>query len=445
MKKYYFILIFLSSLNCYKFEESFWDPQGTFGLLRILASAFNGYTNFMLNKYSAFRYAGTDTYISYIRRNFGSSNDPRNRIDLIIANADGTDMIPTNVPMVGEQVTSMIGFGFNPMNSNNYSILFEVKTVDSSGVSTYEYYYWTGSVLPRSGSKMTFTKVSTSISGEKIVGFGTYNVGATEKVVFCEEPPSGGTTTCYNVDNDFTNRVTIAGPINTKCNYVIRNNAVGWCVDSLTSPSFSFYATDGTANAFGVLPVGLVANYKTAPFDTFSGSDHFDIQSDFTQSHYIEHTNDLARITTTAGDLTSLGGPLTSPGSSNQSTVAASGILATDVINPVRSFNVGASTFLSFIATPNSLTAPSAYLYRSINIGSSWEKIDLTGLDLPALEFTEDRAPSYMSALGVFGTNSGTEKLHVFINKKGSGLRRYVSTNNGVSWALQETIRVTSE
>ncbi|EMI70776.1 hypothetical protein LEP1GSC073_3038 [Leptospira noguchii str. Cascata] len=50
-----------------------------------------------------------------------------------------------------------------------------------------------------------------------------------------------------------------------------------------------------------------------------------------------------------------------------------------------------------------------------------------------------------MSALGVFGTNSGTEKLHVFINKKDSGLRRYFSTNNGFSWALQETIRVTSE
>lgn len=80
-------------------------------------------------------------------------------------------MIPTNVPMVGEQITSMIGFRFNPINSNNYSILFEVKTVDSSGVSTYEYYYWTGSALPRSGSRMTFTKVSTAISGEKIVGW----------------------------------------------------------------------------------------------------------------------------------------------------------------------------------------------------------------------------------------------------------------------------------
>ncbi|EMI70800.1 hypothetical protein LEP1GSC073_3039 [Leptospira noguchii str. Cascata] len=53
-------------------------------------------------------------------------------------------------------------------------------------------------------------------------------------------------------------------------------------MDSLNTLSFSFYATDGTTNAFGVLPVGLVANYKTDPFDTFSGSDHFDIQSDFT-------------------------------------------------------------------------------------------------------------------------------------------------------------------
>ncbi len=192
-------------------------------------------------------------------------------------------------------------------------------------------------------------------------------------------------------------------------------------------------------------PVGLVANYKTLPFDSFTGSYNFDIQSDFTQSHYIEHTNDLVRITTTAGDLTSLGGPLTSPGNSNQTTVSASGILVTDVINPVRSFNVGASTFLSFIAIPNSLTAPSAYLYRTLNTGNSWERINLTDLDLPAPEFTEDQTPSYTSALGVFGTNSGTEKLHVFINKKGSGLKRYVSTSSGVSWTLQETIQVTSE
>lgn len=168
MKKYYFILMLLSFLNCYKFEESFWDPKGTFGLLRILASASNGYTNFMLNKYSAFRSAGTGMYISYVRRNFGSSDNPKNRIDLIIAYENSTDMIPTNVPMIGEQITSMIGFGFNPMNSNNYSILFEVKTVDSSGFSTYEYYYWTGSALPRSGSRMTFTKI---IASEKIVRF----------------------------------------------------------------------------------------------------------------------------------------------------------------------------------------------------------------------------------------------------------------------------------
>ncbi|KON76651.1 LIC11996 family lipoprotein [Leptospira kirschneri] len=442
MKKYYFILMLLSFLNCYKFEESFWDPKGTFGLLRILASASNGYANFMLNKYSAFRSAGTGMYISYVRRNFGSSDNPKNRIDLIIAYENSTDMIPTNVPMIGEQITSMIGFGFNPMNSNNYSILFEVKTVDSSGVSTYEYYYWTGSALPRSGSRMTFTKI---IASEKIVGFGTYNVGVAEKAVFCEEPASGGVTTCYNVNNDFTNRVTIAGPIGTKCTYVIRNNAVGWCVDPLAGPGYSFYSTDGTINAFGVQPVGLVANYKTFPFDSFTGSYNFDIQSDFTQSHYIEHTNDLVRITTTAGDLTSLGGPLTSPGNSNQTTVSASGILVTDVINPVRSFNVGASTFLSFIAIPNSLTAPSAYLYRTLNTGNSWERINLTDLDLPAPEFTEDQTPSYTSALGVFGTNSGTEKLHVFINKKGSGLKRYVSTSSGVSWTLQETIQVTSE
>lgn len=445
MKKYYFILIFFLFLNCYKFEESFWDPKGTFGLFRILASASNGYTNFMLNKYSTFRYAGTGMYISYIRRNFGSSNDPRNRIDLIIAYENSTDMIPTNVPMVGEQITSMIGFGFNPINSNSYSIFFEVKTVDSLGTSIYEYYYWNGSALPRAGSKMTFTKISPVITAEKIVGFGTYNVGITEKVVFCEEPTFGSTTTCYNVNNDFTNRVTITGPINTKCTYVMRNNAVGWCVDPLSGPSYSFYSTDGTANAFGVQPVGLVANYKTLPFDSFSGSYNFDIQSDFTQSHYIEHTNDSIRITTTVGDLTSLGGPLTFPGNSNQSIVAASDILVTDVINPVRSFNVGTSTFLAFVAIPSSISAPSAYLYRTLNAGNSWERINLTGLDLPTPEFTEDQTPSYTSALGVFGTNSGTEKLHVFINKKGSGLRRYVSTNSGVSWTLQETIQVTSE
>ncbi|MCL8267574.1 hypothetical protein M9Y82_13170 [Leptospira weilii] len=444
MKKYYFILMLLAFLNCYKFEESPFDSVGIFSLIRaFLSSSKEGYTNFMMNRHSAFRKANTDTYVSYIRRNFGYSDNPKNRIDLIVANENSTDMIPTNIPMVGNQVASMIGYGYNPANTNNrYSILFEVKSADTSGVSTYEYYYWAGFALPQSGNRMTFAKVFPAISGEKIVGFGAYNVGVVEKGVFCEQPISTNATTCYNVDSDFTNRITIPGPISTNCTYVAHNNAVGWCVDSISGASYSFYVTDGTATAFGINPVALVANYKSAPFDTFAGTNHFDIQPDLIQSHYIEHTNDSIRITTTPGDITSLG-PLTSPGNSNQQVVSATSLLATDVIEFVRSFNVGPVTFLSFVAIPSAKITPSTYLYRSADVGVSWTRISQEGLALPAPQYDTDPVPSYTAALGVFGTNSGTEKLHSFVN--GSALKRYVSIDDGTTWVLQEKIPLTSE
>ncbi|EMY78203.1 hypothetical protein LEP1GSC060_1409 [Leptospira weilii serovar Ranarum str. ICFT] len=54
-------------------------------------------------------------------------------------------------------------------------------------------------------------------------------------------------------------------------------------------------------------------------------------------------------------------------------------------------------------------------------------------------------ADGYTAALGVFATNSGTEKLHLFVNKEGAGLSRYVSMDSAATWTLQQTIPLTAE
>lgn len=426
----------LSLFNCYKFEESALDPTGTFSILRNLFSGTNGYTHFMINEYSAFRKAGIDLHVSYVRRTFGSSDDSRNRIDLIIGGPSSTVVIPTNVPMIGSKIASLVGYGYIPGNtSNKYFFLFEVTGLASSP----DYYYWIGNTLPVAGSRMTFLNFAPAIAGDKIVGMGSYTVGAVEKIVFCEQS-SSGSGACYNMNSDFTNRVAITLPNLTSCSRVIYNGSVGNCVDSITGSSYSFYSTSGGTATFGALPVTLVSNYKTAPYTTFLGNRNFYFEPDSTISHYVEHTANAARITSTPGDVTSLGA-LSSPGNSYQATVSAIGITDTDVLYPVRSSN---GMYLSFLAMSSS-GGTKAFHYRTNDFGVTWSPVSLAGLSFPDPSYPIDPTPNYMAALGFFATSGTGEKLHMFINKEGDALRRYVTADMGSTWTLQETIPLTSE
>ncbi|MBM9499414.1 hypothetical protein JWG44_04025 [Leptospira sp. 201903071] len=446
MKRWIIMLLILGNAHCYKFEESPLDPNGIFGILRSLFGGDQfGYTDFMKNSFYSFKKAGTNTYISYARRTFDGSSDSRNRVDLIIANENTTDLIPTNIPVVGAQSADMIGYGYNPSNaSNKYSILFEQASSEGLGNLTYQYYYWSGSVLPTAGSRMTFVKIDPAIPGEKIVGFGTYNVGAAEKAVFCEKIWPSGTVSCHNVNSDFSNRLTIAGVPPTQCLSVGNNLAVGWCADSIPASSLSMYSTDGSAAAFGAPAImALPANYKTAPYNTFLGNFNFDVPNDFSESHFIEHNTGSIRITTVPGDLSSIATVIV-PGSGEQAIISVGGIFDTDVIYPVRSFQVGTSTYLSFVTT-NSQGGSSSYSFRTTDAGVNWTPVGFGGLAFPTSTFSNDPVMSYTSTFGSFGTNSGTEKIHIFINLEGDAMKRYVSSNLGSSWTLQETITPSSE
>ncbi|PJZ52541.1 LIC11996 family lipoprotein [Leptospira adleri] len=438
MKRILLILLILFQSQCYKFEENALDPNGILGIIRtILGVNTFGYTNFMQNQYQAFQRVDVDTYISYSRRTFDGTDDPRNRIDLFIARENSTDVIPTNVPMVGGQFANMIGFGYIPGNaSNKYLMFFEVLNPTSPP----DYYYWVGSVLPSAGSRMTFTRFSTVIAGEIVVGIGSYNAGAAEKIVFCEQPVSASSTTCYNMDSDFSNRVTITAPINTKCTFVLNNGSSGNCVDMISGNNLSFYATIGTTATFATSPVSLVSNYKSVPYSTFLGNFNFYIERDLTLSHYIEHTNDSIRITSTAGDLTSFGA-LSSPGNSNQQALPALGILDTDVIFPLRGHN---GSYLSFIAnTSQGMSKP--FLYRTTDFGVNWTQINTSRFPLPPSIYDTDPTPSNTATFGYFVTMASGEKLHIFSNIEGDALRRYVSTDLGVTWSVQETISPSAE
>ncbi|TGK25246.1 LIC11996 family lipoprotein [Leptospira stimsonii] len=435
-----FILMFLIILQsqCYKFEENALDPNGTLGIIRTLLGAnLFGYTDFMLNKYQAFQRADIDTYISYSRRTFDGTDDPRNRVDLFIAKENSTAVIPTNVPMVGDQLANLIGYGYIPGNlSNKYMFFFEVLNTLTSP----DYYYWVGSVLPSAGSRMNFTKFSPVIPGEMIVGIGSYNVGAAEKIVFCEQPISASSTTCYNMDSDFSNRITISAPINTKCSFVVRNGSSGNCLDSITASNFNFNSTSGTVASFGALPVTLVSNYKGAPFNTFLGSLNFYFEPDLTLSHYVEHTNDSVRITSTPGDITSFGA-LTSPGTSNQQVLSAPGIRDTDVIYAVRGNN---GSYLSFIAT-DSFGINKYFLFRTTDFGVNWVQINQSNFPIREAFYPQDAGPSNTAAFAHFVTMANGEKLHTFNNVEGDTMRHYVSTDFGTSWTLLETIFPSAE
>ncbi|WP_167732263.1 LIC11996 family lipoprotein [Leptospira yasudae] len=436
MKKYYSILMLSLLLNCYKFEESQFDPTGTLSILRTLFSGATGYTNFMINQYSVFRPAGLDVYVSYVRRNFGA-DDSRSRIDLIIASQNGTIMIPTNVPMVGGQITSMVGYGYTAGNiTNKYAILFEV--LETTGV--HNYYYWVGLSLPGAGTKLTFTQFTPPVPDAPIVGFGPFNVGAVEKLVFCQK--SGSTTTCYNTNSDFTNLQTITGPVPTSCTNVYNNSSVGWCADSISGTTYQFYSTNGGIAAFGgPTPIALVSNYKTGAY-TNSGPSSFFLSPIGTQSHYLEHGAGTVRITSTYGDLTSMGG-LTSPGNSYQQAIALSAISSTDSIYPVRGFVNGSFSYLTFIANAGGNSTP--YAFKSSDLGATWTQLSQTSLALPAPGYPFDPVPSQTAALGFYATTTGGDKLHNFVNIEGDGLKHYISTNDGATWTLQETIPLTSE
>ncbi|MBM9577224.1 hypothetical protein JWG45_08675 [Leptospira sp. 201903070] len=446
MKRFLLILLIILNSQCYKFEENPLDPNGIFGILRsILGKDQFGYTDFMKSKYYEFRKAGTNTFLSYARRTFDGTDDPRNRVDLILANENTTDLIPTNIPVVGAQYADMIGYGYNPSNaSNKYSILFELGASDAVGNFTYQYYYWSGSVLPTAGSRMTFVKVDPSITGEKIIGFGTYNVGAAEKAVFCEKLPPSGSVSCYNVNSDFSGRLAIAGVPPVQCGIVGNNLAVGWCADSITGTSLSMFPTDGSATAFGAPAImSMPASYKTAPYATFLGNFNFDVPNDFSESHFVEHNNGTIRITTVPGDLSSIA-TIVVPGNGQQAIVAVNGIADTDVIFPVRSFRVGTTTYLSLI-TNNSLGGFASYSFRTSDAGVNWAPVSFSGLTFPNAIDQGDPVPSQTSALASFGTNSGTEKIHIFINIEGESLKRYMSSNFGATWTLQETITPSPE
>lgn len=424
-------------LNCYKFEESQFDPTGALSILRTFFSGATGYTNFMINQYSAFRPAGLDVYVSYVRRNFGA-DDSRNRIDLIIASQNGTIMIPTNVPMVGGQITSMVGYGYTAGNATNkYAILFEV--LETTGV--YNYYYWVGLSLPGAGTRLTFTQFTPPVPGAPIVGFGPFNIGAVEKLLFCQK--SGSTTTCYNTNSDFTNLQTIAGPVPTSCTNVINNGSVAWCVDSISVGTYPFYSSNGGVAAFsGPINITLTGTYKQAPF-TNSRANSFYLSPITTQSHYIEHATGQVRITSTYGDISSLGG-ISVPANSYQQVIALSDIVDTDGIYPVRGFVNGPFSYLTFLA--NGIDGSwRPYAFKSSDLGATWTQLSQTTLALPAPGYTFDPIPSQTAALGFYATTTGGDKLHNFVNIEGDGLKHYISTNDGATWALQETISLTSE
>ncbi|WP_165783698.1 LIC11996 family lipoprotein [Leptospira kmetyi] len=437
MKRYYSILILLSLLNCYKFQESALDPTGTFSILRTLFSGSTGYTNFMMNQYGAFKGAGLDIYVSYVKRNFGADS-PKNRIDLIIADSQTTTMIPTNVPMTGSQITSMVGYGYTAGNSTNkFAILFEVNDFGS-----YQYYYWVGSALPAAGSRMTFTPFTPPVAGVPIVGFGPFNVGAVEKLVLCQKL-GASTPTCYNTNSDFTNLQTIAGPVPTSCTTVYNNGSVGWCLDSITGSSYSFYSTNGGVAAFGgPTPITLVSNFRSGAYSN-SGLNSFFVSPIGTESHYVEHGTATLRITSTFGDLTSLGA-LTSPGNSYQQVIPMAAIASTDSIYPVRGFVNGSFSYLTFIANATGGTS-TPYAFKSNDLGATWTQLNQSSLALPAPAYPTDPVPSYTSALGFFATSTGGDKLHNFVNIEGDGLKRYMSVDNGATWTLLEAIPLTSE
>ncbi|XDD48871.1 hypothetical protein AB3N59_10500 [Leptospira sp. WS92.C1] len=401
----------------------------------------------METEFSVFNKANTNTYVSYIRRSFGSFDDPRNRIDIIIANENSTDIIPTNVPMSGGQYATLIGYGYVPANViHRYSFLFRVENLGFGG--TTQYYFWSGTALPLAGSRMIFTEIFPAIAGESILSYQPFNAGGgIEKGVFCEYLPPSGPGTCYSVDGDFTNRTLIAGPPPTGCTFLAINGAGGgWCYDEILTPNLPFYFTNGTAAAFTTQNVDLSAsaNYGVAPYNLYPSVTNFDVQPDFQESHFVENETGAIRITTATGDLTTLGVIVGT--NANQQTFALSGIQPTDNIYLVRSVSFPPTTYLSFLMTTATPGEYVPHLYRSIDTGANWAPVNLASLPLlPPSGFFGDPTPFHNMTLGNFITNSGTEKLHYFANIEGDAFRRYVSMDNGTTWTLQETIPLSPE
>ncbi|MDV6235332.1 sialidase family protein [Leptospira ellisii] len=451
MKTRAILFLVLIQLQCFRFQENLFDPTSPFSL--VMSSLFgnvniDGYSGFLSSgDLAGFNKANTNTYVSFARRSFGPLDDPSNRIDLIVANENSTDIIPTNVPMIGDQYVRLVGYGYVPTNVTHvYSFLFQVNlyTFDTG---TSEHYFWSGPSLPTAGSVMTFAKVDPVSAGNGIHSFAPLTAGGgVENAVSCESPINGGSVVCYGRSGDFSSPVLIGGVMSspTSCEkYAQVTPGTAWCYDATSGASgadITFYGSDGTAAGFLNQPVDLsTANFGSSPFDQYPSLQNVVVQPDFSESYFIENAADTLRITTGIGDLTSFGS-VSLGVNGNQQILSAPGILSSDYINSVRSFVSPPASYLSFILSRDSANLYTPYLFRSIDQGVNWAPINLSSMPLPPSTFEDPMLPIYTPVMGTFVTNSGTEKLHLFTNTSDHLLKRYVSTDSGVTWTEQETI-----
>ncbi|TGK37448.1 exo-alpha-sialidase [Leptospira gomenensis] len=452
MKTKAVLLLVLIQLQCFRFQENLFDPKNPFSLvMSLLGSNFiDGYSGFLsTGDLAGFNQANANTYVSFARRSFGSLGDSSNRIDLIIANETSTEIIPTNVPMIGEQYVRLVGYGYVPSNTTHvYSFLFQVNlyTLDSA---TAEHYFWSGSSLPTSGSSMNFIKVDPVSPGNAIHSYAPLTAGgAVENAVSCEAPVNGGSVVCYGRSGDFSSPVLIGGVMSspTSCTKFAQvGPGIAWCYDGTGGGDITFFGSDGTAAAFTQATVDLTtANFGAPPFDQYPSFQNLVVKPDFGESYFVENATDTVRITTGIGDLTSFGS-LTLGINGNQQTLSAPGILPSDFINSVRSFHSTSASFVSFISSRDSVELHVPYLFRSVDQGVNWTGIDLTSMPLPSATFTDPLLPVYTSVFGTFVTDSGTEKLHLFTNPSDHLLKRYVSIDGGMTWTEQETITPSSK